>query len=260
MRKFEVLKTYAELAWAGYKEFKTKDATGAQIGAFDKRFETVKDSPANSSSGFQATLFKDKSTGEYILSVRGTEANIFNDPLEAFKDTIVADGNLALNDMPSSQTRDMMNFINELVYGEKNGDEVITPPKISFNDHITIVGHSLGGTLAQIASKMYPSLFDNCYTFNSPSGNNLNYHKIYKDSDGKYYWLGNEQINFKHYVEDKIGEAFHNYQNTSMTTSVTDVRAKDVLSMIANLWWKERFGERIEVSGTNSNDSIWRVA
>lgn len=35
MRKFEVLKTYAELAWARYKEFKTKDATGAQIGAFD---------------------------------------------------------------------------------------------------------------------------------------------------------------------------------------------------------------------------------
>lgn len=40
-----------------------------------------------------------------------------------------------------------------------------------------------------------------------------------------------------------------------MTTPVTDVRAKDAFSLIANLWWKERFGELIEVSG-ESHSSV----
>ena len=41
MRKFEVLKTYAELAWAGYKEFDTKDATQEQKNVFNSKFETI---------------------------------------------------------------------------------------------------------------------------------------------------------------------------------------------------------------------------
>ncbi|WP_169976004.1 MULTISPECIES: hypothetical protein [unclassified Campylobacter] len=41
MRKFEVLKTYAELAWAGYKEFKTEDATGTIVLVTDVKVKDV---------------------------------------------------------------------------------------------------------------------------------------------------------------------------------------------------------------------------
>lgn len=34
-----------------------------------------------------------------------------------------------------------------------------------------------------------------------------------------------------------------------MTTSVTDIVAKDDPRIINNLWWKDRFGDKIEVSG-----------
>ncbi|QKG28720.1 alpha/beta fold hydrolase [Campylobacter sp. RM16187] len=237
--KFSIYKDMAMLADIAYETIEVNDPT--------KNGYTVRqNSPANS-SGFSATLYQKED--EIILALRGTETNSLE---QFYYDVLVADvAELGTKSVPASQVTDMIRFID----GLKNSSDLI-----SGNTKVTIVGHSLGGTLAQIASKMYPSLFDNCYTFNSPSRMSLNYRKIYKDSDGKYYWLGNEQVNFKHYVEYKIGEAFHNYQNTSMTTSVTDVRAKDAFSHIANLWWKERFGERIEVSGTNSNESIWRVA
>ena len=251
MRKFEVLKTYAELAWAGYKEFDTKDATQEQKNVFNSKFETIKSSPENSSSGFQAKLFKDKSTGDYILSVRGTEFNPFSNPIETYKDLLKADGDLAFNNTPNSQVGDMVKFINELTKKEDEHGNAITPI-IKQEDNIAIVGHSLGGTLAQVASKMYPGLFDKCYTFNSPSGKDLYSKKVYKNVDEKYFWIENDQIK---YLDDNIGKAFDNYQNSPMTTSVTDVRAKDYFSMIANLRLKERFGDRIEVSG-ESHSSV----
>ncbi|WP_170000949.1 Mbeg1-like protein [Campylobacter sp. RM16189] len=241
---FKKLKEYSALSWISYDDvghLKNKILNGYT--EKDKSNEPFKKN--YTSSGFQATAFEKEN--EIVIAIRGTEA--LN---EFWDDLLIADGSLALNYMPNSQAGSMIDYINGIA------DILKTYKQTGKN--ITIVGHSLGGTLAQIASKMYPSLFDNCYTFNSPSGNNLNYHKIYKDSDGKYYWLGNEQVNFKHYIEDKIGEAFHHYQNTSMTTSVTDARAKDAFSLIVNLWRKERFAERIEVSRTNSNYGIWKAA
>ncbi|QCD46805.1 lipase family protein [Campylobacter rectus] len=246
MSKYGELKIYSELAWAGYADFLSADdsgdisTTGMQRYNFRKQFKVIDSyEQREGGSGFQATLFQNRDTEEYILSIRGTEIGIH--PIkwyETIKDTIIADGNLAISSMPGSQTLDMINFINKL-----NNES-----KIPEKQKITIVGHSLGGALAQIASKMFPDLFSKVYTFNAPSGKSLVYKKIYKDGE-KYFWIGNEQINSKHYVDKNTGEAFYNYQNSPMTTSVTDVRAKDAFSLIANLWWKERFGELVEVSG-----------
>ena len=169
-----------------------------------------------------------------------------NGVTEFWRDLIIADGNLALNSMPSSQVADMINFINSI----KNiFDEAKNSGK-----KITIVGHSLGGTLSQIASKVFPNLFDECYTFNSPSGKDLFDYKVYKDGD-KYYMLrlstptDDMQGGKKIYLTDTVGEALYNYQNTQMTTNVTDIAAKDDPRIINNLWWKDRFGDKIEVSG-----------
>jgi len=253
MRKFEALKTYAELAWAGYKGFIKLgksgrfDTTSAQRDNFSKDFVEIKSSEEDNLSGFQAVLYKNIKTGEYILSVRGTEINQgFG---QAIKD-LLADIELAFNGTPHSQIGDMVKFINELKKGTK-GNDGKTAVQINNFDNITIVGHSLGGTLAQIASKIYPGLFDNCYTFNSPSGKNLYLYskEVLKDAEGKYFWIVDVQTNYKYYLDDAIGEALYNYQKSPMTTSVTDIRAKDFFNLIADLHENDRFGELIEVSG-----------
>nr|WP_314868607.1 calcium-binding protein [uncultured Campylobacter sp.] len=162
----------------------------------------------------------------------------------------MADIELAFNGTPHSQIGDMVKFINELKKGTK-GNDGKTAVQINNFDNITIVGHSLGGTLAQIASKIYPGLFDNCYTFNSPSGKNLYLYskEVLKDAEGKYFWIVDVQTNYKYYLDDAIGEALYNYQKSPMTTSVTDIRAKDFFNLIADLHENDRFGELIEVSG-----------
>ena len=260
MRKFETLKIYAELAWAGYRGFLEPDTKGklettsAQRDNFSKNFIKIKSSEEKSLSGFQATLYKNIKTGEYILSVRGTEVDQGIDQMK--KDAFEADGDLALKSLPSSQVGDMVQFISGLI--KKNNNN---PPIIKQEDNIAIVGHSLGGTLAQVASKMYPGLFDKCYTFNSPSGQGLWHTKIYKDDSEqnniRYFCYIKEDGEIKKvvYLDKNIGEAFYNYQNSPMTTPVTDVRAKDYFNVISNLWWKERFGELIEVSG-ESHSSV----
>ncbi|WP_170020299.1 hypothetical protein [Campylobacter sp. RM16190] len=226
--KFSIYKDMAMLADIAYETIEVNDPT--------KNGYTVKqNSPANS-SGFSATLYQKED--EIILALRGTETNSLE---QFYYDVLVADvAELGTKSVPTSQVTDMIRFID----GLKNNSDLI-----SENSKVTIVGHSLGGTLAQIASKMYPSLFDNCYTFNSPSGKELNSKKVYKDPEGKYFWIGNEQVNFKHYIDDAIGQAFYNYQNSPMSTSITDIRAKDFISPIANLYAGERFGELIKVSG-----------
>ena len=248
MRKFEALKTYAELAWAGYRGFLKPDkgkfnTTSAQRDNFSKDFVEIKSSKEDNLSGFQAVLYKNIKTGEYILSVRGTQMTQMGD--------LLADIELAFNGTPHSQIGDMVEFINELKKETKDKDGNTVSPIIKQEDNITIVGHSLGGTLAQIASKIYPGLFDNCYTFNSPSGKNLYLYskEVLKDAEGKYFWIVDVQTNYKYYLDDAIGEALYNYQKSPMTTSATDIRAKDFFNLIADLHENDRFGELIEVSG-----------
>ena len=238
MKNFNDLKQYASLTWAVYA-----DATDKVI---PKEYNKTEYKSQNSgyTSGFQARVYESKN--ELVLSIRGTEMN--NGVTEFWRDLIIADGNLALNSMPSGQVADMINFINSI----KNiFDEAKNSGK-----KITIVGHSLGGTLSQIASKAFPNLFDECYTFNSPSGKDLFDYKVYKDGD-KYYMLrlstptDDMQGGKKIYLTDTVGEALYNYQNTQMTTSVTDIAAKDDPRIINNLWWKDRFGDKIKVSGNS---------
>ena len=235
MTTFSKFKVYADLSWEVYDDEYT--------GSIMKDYEVI-ESQENTGTGFAAKLVRNKNTGELILVIRGTETK--QGVIELYRDLIIADGNLALNSMPSSQVTDMINFINSI----KNiFDEAKNSGK-----KITIVGHSLGGTLSQIASKAFPNLFDECYTFNSPSGKDLFDYKVYKDGD-KYYMLrlstptDDMQGGKKIYLTDTVGEALYNYQNTQMTTSVTDIAAKDDPRIINNLWWKDRFGDKIEVSG-----------
>lgn len=99
-------------------------------------------------SGFDATLFKDKNTGEVILSFRGSSS-----PLDW-----MADAALGVSGITFSQQISMINFYEKLI------DENV----ISSTTNLTVTGHSLGGFLAQLFTGRYESIVDHAYTYNAP--------------------------------------------------------------------------------------------
>ncbi|TMN18636.1 XVIPCD domain-containing protein [Pseudoxanthomonas sp. X-1] len=92
-------------------------------------------------SGYQGTLYRNKDTGEFVVAHRGTEFD-----RQLVKDGLVADGGMVLAGV-NSQAHDAVAFTQRAIDRVEeigaNGLEV-TPP--------IVVGHSLGGTLAQISA------------------------------------------------------------------------------------------------------------
>ncbi|RDU58795.1 lipase, partial [Helicobacter sp. MIT 14-3879] len=131
---------------------------------FTSRFKLLHHQP-NTTSGFSATLFEDtQDNNQKILSIRGTEfpSGIFNDIAEA-------DVSLALDSLPNHQYIDMLKFYCECV------DKY---PSLHKDNNLIIVGHSLGGALAQmltlsLATPNSKGNIKEVYTFNSPGAKNL---------------------------------------------------------------------------------------
>lgn len=96
---------------------------------------------ANDSSGYQATAYQRVDTGEVIIANRGTE--FFKEP---YRDVIKADGGMVQTGL-NKQLDDAMVFANQ-VRGIVHQLEQRQHQPID----ITVTGHSLGGTLAQIQS------------------------------------------------------------------------------------------------------------
>ena len=101
-------------------------------------------------SGFGAICVKDPQGNTYF-AMRGTDLKNWSH-LTNLQD-LLADGGLVFNSMPEEQVRDMVAFIERNTTNEKQ---------------MRILGHSLGGALAQIATAMYPKQTGEAYTFNSP--------------------------------------------------------------------------------------------
>lgn len=94
---------------------------------------------------FGAVCFRNLSN-QLVLSIRGTDK---------FLD-ILADIDIFNNDL-SIHCIELIKFFNEKVAKLVFGDE-----------KIIIIGHSLGGYLAQILVLLYPNKFDKLYTYNAP--------------------------------------------------------------------------------------------
>ncbi|EDP3304282.1 DUF2974 domain-containing protein [Campylobacter jejuni] len=173
-----------------YKNSKIIDERGFKIGKLDGDFSPLQAKQffscydllkhcSNTGSGFSATLFgekrkqidsktKEKSyTSEYgyinyILAIRGTE-------MSSFKDLFVADASLAIGSIPKAQYDDMLNFYETCIKDY---------PQIKEKDSLTIIGHSLGGCLAQLFAL---SICDDrnrnnikaLYTYNAPGARKI---------------------------------------------------------------------------------------
>ena len=148
------------------------DFSPTQAENFFKRYDLLEHCP-NTDSGFSATLFKDlgefdkkantrkavDKDSQYILSIRGTELST-NKTEETAKD-LHTDFLLGTN-RHTKQYFDMIDFI------ETKVKPIIYDDITQSYAKMTIVGHSLGGYLAQMFALTYSHLVDNVYTYNAP--------------------------------------------------------------------------------------------
>ena len=95
---------------------------------------------ANARSGYQGTAYRDLSSGEVVIANRGTEVN-----RELIRDVVLADGGMVAK-AANDQVNDAIAFAKLAI--EKANEWAASKGRPA--PAITAVGHSLGGTLAQI--------------------------------------------------------------------------------------------------------------
>ena len=155
------------------------------------RYEII-DSQQNTSSGFAATLFRERVTpetiaagtaGQYRLAMRGTEFDT-----DTINDLLVADfGGIATDGIARDQVVDMYNYYQKLITPENANvsqwqKKAETGPdgqpiyyyektgvaqglgKLTSATPVTATGHSLGGHLAAALTRLFP--VSSAYTFN----------------------------------------------------------------------------------------------
>ena len=132
---------------------------------FAKHYEVIdhiNENDRESKMGFRATLFRDIRNNEYVLGIAGTDFPSPNPLTVDWKD-IGTDASLTLRKLPKKQYDSMINFYFTL---KQNG-------KIAHNTPIVVVGHSLGGYLAQLFALTYPHITQGLYTYQAPGAKRL---------------------------------------------------------------------------------------
>ncbi len=96
----------------------------------------------NPRTGYQGTIYQRVDTDEIIVAHRGTEFD-----REALKDGLLADGGMVLNrsNLQASDAIALTRKALQLAQEKAIGEGGVVPP-------VTVTGHSLGGTLAQVTA------------------------------------------------------------------------------------------------------------
>ncbi|WP_139453965.1 alpha/beta fold hydrolase [Campylobacter armoricus] len=114
--------------------------------------EHINETHPQSKMGFRANFIYDKKRKNYILAFAGSDLN----PLcFDFKD-FYSDFLILLNKTPKGQIQSMQYFYNQL------------KQKYTIDKNLIIIGHSLGGYLAQTFARTFPSVVKEVYAFQAP--------------------------------------------------------------------------------------------
>jgi len=134
---------YANLADDAYKNhpigvFTPNNAPPVTVGGIQYHIRAHVDNPK---TGYQGTVYQRVDTGEMVVAHRGTEFD-----REAFKDGVLADAGMVLG-RANLQANDAVGLarkaLEQMKDDEANGFQ---------SGPVTVTGHSLGGTLAQVSA------------------------------------------------------------------------------------------------------------
>ena len=124
------------------------------------------DHHANDATGFSATLMRDRTTGEYTLSFRSTEAKHQDAGGDWERDGLPgADGEIAGTGFALAQLVSM-----EKYYRALKADPAKLPPGVTLN----VTGYSLGGHLATVFTELHANEVQATYTFNGAGRGRIN--------------------------------------------------------------------------------------
>ena len=216
--------TQQKILVATTKEQKDKDSSFTHILStrtknFVNRFKLLHHTSLESffsQSGFSATLFYDtKATSkdsEYIFAIRGS--NDANDIITDLKDIFASKSN------PKEQYFDMLLFY----------QDCIKQRYITKSTPLIVVGHSLGGALAQLfalsfATAESANIIKEVYTFNAPGAKTLQV--PYNTNPDSHYiihftkqdLLRDESINYK--LNQALNEYYDTYLQYERQNSIT---------------------------------------
>lgn len=154
----------------------------------------VIDQLQNTIEGFSATAFQSIDDNSYVLSIRGTEISTIKDGLVDWSTNL---GDIAADGIAIAQAIDLFNYYQRLTVRQGEGLVQYTyfpaeanpeesgegiPASITYTTttatvdgelagkHVTVAGHSLGGHLALIMSRLVPDFVDEVTTFNFADG------------------------------------------------------------------------------------------
>ncbi len=164
----------------------------AQAEEFANTYRVLAQSPENSPSGFSATLFADKDGGLHV-AIRGTEG------LFALADWATNLGDIGVDGIAVSQAIALFNWLQQLITptGQLTPQAQYMPPVYETDEYtgaitlispasiepttsvaslgllsptavVTVAGHSLGGHLAMIMSRLAPDMVWEAFTYNAP--------------------------------------------------------------------------------------------
>ncbi|TKX31598.1 lipase [Campylobacter estrildidarum] len=156
---------------------------------------------SESKGGFRASLFQDKNTQEFILAIAGSDLR----PIKFDFGDIWSDFLILNHKIPKAQYLSLCSFYKKI------------KSQFQFRK-ITLVGHSLGGYLAQIFIARLSFAVDKIYTFQAPGlskniRNNIFNHLDYIKNNSYHFYtyhLAKEQIYWHHFnfvqaLHSKIG-------------------------------------------------------
>ncbi|MCD9030011.1 lipase [Luteimonas sp. BDR2-5] len=132
---------YAELANDAYEDYRVgvhrpPNAESTTIDGVEYR---VREHVNSARTGYQGTVYQRVDTGEIIVAHRGTE--------QIWKDGVVADGSMVANRTNPQADEAVELTRRALAYAKQDGLE-----RGGRAPEVTVTGHSLGGTLAQVSA------------------------------------------------------------------------------------------------------------
>ncbi len=130
--------------------------TDLQADYFWDHFEIIDHLP-NRSSGFSATLTRNKQTGEYTLSFRSTEFRLPEEGGDKYRDGLYADGRIGTHGFAFAQLASMEDYYAWLKSSGTLPDNAV----------LNVTGYSLGGHMATIFTELHADEVNNTYSFNA---------------------------------------------------------------------------------------------